>query len=132
MRIFHSYKEAHEVLNLPGSWQQGTIGSPVTGVSSIKLTANPKSFDFISKDLKTIYYVGRGKKASPGEPKDQQKIQDQEMFFTSMKSKTPVTVLVKIKPGLVFYFGLYRVVAVRRVPGFKDINYFQIKLVAVN
>ena len=68
MRFFASYKEAHEVLKLPGSWQRGTIGSKQTGLSSIKLTANEKSLDLISPDLKTVYYVGRGKKGSPGEP----------------------------------------------------------------
>ena len=132
MLFFHSYKQAHETLNLPGSWQQGTIGSPLTGVSSIKLTANPTSFDRISQDLRTIYYVGKGKKASPGEPKQTQKKEDQDLFLTSLKTKTPVTVLVKLKEGLVLYLGLYQVVAVRKVPGFKEIEYYQIQLLAVN
>ncbi len=132
MRVFDSYKDAHESLQLPGSWQQGTIGSAETGVSSIKLTANPKSLDRISKDLQTIYYVGRGEKASPGEPKTKQQQKDQGMFYTSLKTKDPVTVLVKVKPGTVYFLGLYTVMAVRKVPGFKDIDYFQIKLLAVN
>lgn len=132
MQFFDSYKQAHEVLKLPGSWQQGTIGSPHTGVSSIKLTANPKSFDRISKDLKTIYYVGRGKKASPGEPKQKQRHEDQEMFYTSLKSKHPVHVLVKNKQGFVLFLGLYQIVSVRKVPGFKEVGYYQIKLLAVD
>ena len=131
MRVFDSYKDAHES-QLPGSWQQGTIGSPVTGVRSIKLTANPKSLDRISKDLQTIYYVGKGEKSSPGEPKKNQTRQDQGMFYTSLQTKDPVTVLVKVKPGTVYFLGLYTVVGVRKVPGFKDIDYFQIKLLAVN
>jgi hypothetical protein len=132
MRVFESYKQAHESLDLPGSWQQGTIGSSATGVSSIKLTANPKSLDRISQDLRTIYYVGKGKKASPGEPKFQQKKQDQAMFYTSLKTKTPVHVLVKNKQGFVVFLGLYQVVSIRKVAGFKEIEYFQIKLLAVN
>ncbi len=130
MRFFASYKEAHEVLKLPGSWQRGTIGSKQTGLSSIKLTANEKSLDRISPDLKTVYYVGRGKKGSPGEPIQNQDSFDQEVFFRSLHSKMPVAILAKVKTGFVVYLGTYRVVSVRPV-ALKDIEYYQIQLVLI-
>lgn len=131
MRFFSSYKQAHEELNVPGSWQRGTIGTKETGITSIKLTANPKSFDRIANDLNTIYYVGRGKKSSPGEPAKNQEKDDQEAFVTSIRTGNPVFVFLKLKTGLVIYLGDYKVVSLRRVPGIQDIAYYQIKLVLV-
>ena len=132
MRYFSSYKEAHEALNLPGSWQRGTIGTKETGITSLKLTANPKSLDRISRDWKRVYYVGRGKKASPGEPSESQDIKDQEAFQTSLKTGNPVEILVKVKTGLVIALGQYRVQSIRRVPVFQDIDYYQILLVRIH
>lgn len=131
MRFFTSYKEAHETLHLPGSWQQGTIGSPESGLSSIKLTVNPKSLDRISQDLKTLYYVGKGDKRSPGEPAEPQQKQNQQVFYTSRRCGTPVTVLMKIKTGVVVDLGLYRVVSVHRVAGLTSLDYYHVKLVAI-
>lgn len=127
MRFFASYKEAHEGLQLPGSWQRGTIGSEETGLSSIKLTANPNSFDKISSDLNTVYYVGKGKKGSPGEPVKSQDRVDQQVFYTSLRSKQPVAVLSKLKTGVVVFLGNYTVSSIRRVP-IKGIEYYQITL----
>ena len=129
MKFYRSYKEAHEDLQLPGSWQRGTIGSPSTGLSSIKLTANRKSLDRITPDLKVVYYAGRGKKRSPGEPVEDQEEMDQQLFFRSLHTRNPVAVLTKLKTGLVVYLGTYRVSSVRLVPGFRNINYYQITLV---
>ena len=132
MKFYKSYKQAHEDLQLPGSWQRGTIGNASTGLSSIKLTVNPKSLDRISSDLRTVYYVGRGKKGSPGEPVTSQEEMDQELFYRSLHTGNPVTVLTKLKTGVVVYLGSYRVSSVRLVPGFKNINYYQITLVFLN
>ena len=131
MRFFSSYKEAHETLSLPGSLQRGTIGTETTGISSLKLTANPKSLDRISRDWSRIYYVGRGKKKSPGEPLESQELKDQAAFQTSLRLKTPIPILVKLKPGVIVYPGDYQVVSIRRVPGVKEIEYYQITLVKV-
>ena len=128
MRVFASYKQAHEALQIPGSWQRGTIGNAETGITSLKLTANPKSLDRISADLQHIYYVGKGKKASPGEPAESQAWEDQAAFRTSLRTKRPVAVMTKLKYGTVIYLGTYRVVSLRRVPGFKEIDYYQITL----
>ena len=132
MLFFSSYKEAHQSLKLPGSWQRGTIGSKESGVTSIKLTANQHSFDLISQDLKTVYYVGRGKKRSPGEPMSSQHKEDQAMFYKSLQSGNPVTVLMKLKTGVVTYLGKYKVTSIRLVPGFRDIQYYQIKLSSID
>ena len=128
MKFFASYKEAHEKLQLPGSWQRGSIGSLSTGLTSIKLTANSKSLDRISPDLKTVYYVGKGKKGSPGEPVKSQESMDQQVFYRSFHTGNPVTVLIKLKTGFVTALGPYTVTSVRLVPGFKDIDYYQITL----
>jgi hypothetical protein len=126
MQFFSSYKEAHEILNLPGSWQQGTIGNETTGITSIKLTENPKSYDRITKDLQTIYYVGRGSKSSPGEPANSQTKTSQTAFYTSLHRQTPVWVLIKLKSGFVLGLGQYRVVSIRKVASLHD--FYQIKL----
>lgn len=128
MRFFSSYKEAHEALKLPGSWQRGTLGSKETGITSLKLTANPKSLDRISRDWSRIYYVGRGKKDSPGEPVKNQELEDQDAFQTSLQTQTPIPILVKVKTGFILHIGDYRVMSIRRVPGFKDVTYYQITL----
>jgi hypothetical protein len=128
MKFYRSYKEAHEKEHLPGSWQRGTIGSASTGLSSIKLTANPKSLDRISSNLKTIYYVGRGKKGSPGEPVEVQEEIDQQIFFRSLFLQNPVAVLTKLKSGVVVSLGNYKVSAVVPVSKFKPIHY-QVTLV---
>lgn len=127
MRFFRSYREAHEGLQLPGSWQRGTIGTKQSGLTSIKLTANPDSLDRISADLKTVYYVGRGKKGSPGEPIESQDSMEQEVFYRSLHTKSPVAVLTKVKSGLVVYLGMYTVSSIRLVP-IKELEYYQIKL----
>lgn len=132
MQYFSSYKEAHQALQLPGSWQQGTIGTKEKGLTSIKLTANPHSLDRISQDLKTIYYVGKGKKASPGEPAKGQQKQDQQVFVKSIESKNPVAVLTKLKTGFIAFLGYYEVKSVRLVPFFRGIDYYQVKLTAID
>lgn len=132
MRFFSSYKEAHEVLQIPGSWQQGTIGSKDKGLTSIKLTANSHSLDRISQDLKTIYYVGKGKKGSPGQPVKAQQLQDQQVFRKSLQSGNPVAVLTKLKTGFVALLGYYQVKSVRLVPYSREIEYYQVKLTSID
>ncbi len=129
MQFFASYKEAHEQLQLPGSWQQGSIGNEETGITSIKLTANPKSLDRISIDFKTIYYVGKGEKSSPGEPLENQRKSDQAAFYKSLTTGNSIAVLMKLKSGFIAYLGDYKVVSVRRVPQIKDVDFYQIKLI---
>jgi hypothetical protein len=130
MKFYSSYKEAHEQLQLPGSWQRGTIGNASTGLSSIKLTANPKSLDRISPDLDTVYYVGRGQKGSPGEPVKSQDSLDQQVFYRSLHTRNPVTVLAKLKTGFVVFLGQYEVTSIRLV-AMKGVEYYQIKLVFI-
>lgn len=125
--FFSTYKEAHETLEIPGSWQRGTQGTAKDGISSIKLTANQKSLDRISSDLSTIYYVGIGEKSSQGEPAKRQYLEDQAPFFTSKRLQNKIPVLIKLESGVVFYAGLYVVKKIYKRISPKAIQYYEIQ-----
>lgn len=125
--FYSSYKEAHEALGIPGSRQRGTQGTEEEGVSSIKITSNPRSLDRISSDMSTIYYVGVGKKSSQGEPAEHQTREDQALFFTSKQKQNPVPVLIKLKPDLVYYAGLYKVSKIFKRISPKAKQYYEIQ-----
>jgi hypothetical protein len=125
--FFSSYKEAHEALKIPGSYQLGTQGNAEDGVSSIKLTENPRSLDRISRDFNTIYYVGIGKKSSQGEPDAHQIKTDQAPFFVSMKKQNPVPVLIKLGSGVVMYAGDYTVKRIYRRISPRAKHYYEIQ-----
>jgi hypothetical protein len=126
--FFTSYKEAHEKLKLPGSWQRGTQGSKTTGITSLKMTNNPDSLDLISDDLSLVFYVGIGKKSSQGEPCVDQTQEDQEPFFVSKSKQNPIPILIKLQSGLVYYAGLFKVKAIRLKTSPKGFHYYQIVL----
>lgn len=128
MRIYRSYKEAHEALHIKGSYQRGTIGTPIDGITSVKLTANPSSLDRISKDLNKIYYVGVGKKSSQGQPAVDQRREDQQAFFTSYRTQNPFPVLIKLKANTVLYAGNYVVKKIHERMSPQQIVYFHIEL----
>lgn len=128
MKIFKSYKEAHEKLRIKGSYQRGTIGNAIEGITSVKLTANPNSLDRISKDLQRIYYVGVGKKSSQGEPAVNQRREDQQAFFTSYRTQNPFPVLIKLKANTVLYAGTYVVKQIHQRMSPQQIVYFHIEL----
>ena len=126
--FFHSYREAHQKLHIQGSYQRGTIGSTVEGITSLKLTENPKSYDRIQNDLDRIWYVGKGKKSSQGEPAESQTIQDQGPFFQSMETRNEFPVLMKLHNSLVVFLGFYQVIQIRKKTTLKGFSYFQIEL----
>lgn len=107
--FYSTYKEAHEALGLSGSYQRGTQGTAEKGISSIKLTSNPRSLDKITPNFETIYYVGIGEKSSQGEPSAHQTKEDQAPFFKSLQLQNKIPVLIKLDSGVVFYAGLYKV-----------------------
>jgi hypothetical protein len=107
--IFKSYKEAHEKLGIPGSYQRGTHGTAETGVTSLKITAHPDSYDKIVDNGNTVYYVGKGNKPTPAHPTKTQDSSHQEVFRTSIKTKKPFPVLYKEQPNRVYLLGNYRV-----------------------
>jgi hypothetical protein len=127
--LYTSYKEAHEKLNIPGSWQRGTQGNKTKGITSLKMTNNPDSLDLISDDLSTVFYVGLGKKSSQGEPAEDQIREDQEPFFVSKQKQNPIPILIKLQSGLIFYAGLFKVKAIRAQVSPKGYRYYQIILV---
>lgn len=126
--FFTSYKEAHETLKIPGSWQRGTQGNKETGITSLKMTNNPNSLDKLSDDLSMVFYVGIGKKSSQGEPAKNQRREDQEPFFVSQRLQNPIPILIKISSGFVYYAGLYKVKAIRTQVSPKGITYYEIVL----
>lgn len=126
--FFTSYKEAHETLKLPGSYQRGTQGNKTTGITSLKMTNNPDSLDLISDDLSLVFYVGIGKKSSQGEPAANQTKEDQGPFFTSKAKQNPIPILIKLQSGLVYYAGLFKVKAIRTQVSPKGFRYYQIVL----
>ena len=128
MELFRSYKEAHDALQLQGSFQRGTIGNTEEGITSLKLTENPKSLDRVSKDLERIYYVGRGKKSSQGEPATNQSLADQEPFFVSLRTQRPIPILMKLKAGVVLYPGTYCVMKIQPKLSPNKVLYYQIEL----
>jgi hypothetical protein len=126
--FFKSYKEAHEVLKLPGSWQRGTQGNKTIGISSLKITNNPNSLDKMSNDLSHVFYVGIGKKSSQGEPAAHQRKEDQEPFFVSKRLKKKIPILIKLASNTVFFAGYYQVKAVREKTSPKGFVYYEIVL----
>ncbi len=114
MTIYKTYKEAHEKLGIPGSYQRGTIGTNETGVQSLKITADPNSYDKILENGKRILYVGRGNKPTPAHPVRDQDSSDQGIFRQSIKTKTPFPVLYKSAIQKVELLGYYRVIALKQ------------------
>ncbi len=125
--FYSSYKEAHEALKLPGSYQRGTQGNAEHGITSIKLIENPRSLDRISRDFSTIYYVGVGEKSSQGEPAAHQLKEDQTPFFVSLKKQNPVPVLIKLGSGVVMYAGDYKVKRIYRRISPRAKHYYEIQ-----
>jgi hypothetical protein len=126
--FFTSYKEAHEVLKIPGSYQRGTQGNKTTGITSLKMTNNENSLDKISDDLSTVFYVGIGRKSSQGEPSKDQAKEDQEPFFVSKANQNLIPILIKLESGTVFYAGTYKVKAIRTQVSPKGFQYYEIVL----
>jgi hypothetical protein len=107
--IFSSYKEAHEKLGISGSYQRGTHGTGETGVTSLKITVHPDSYDKILDNGKTIYYVGKGNKPTPAHPIKTQESDKQDVFRKSIETKNKFPVLYKFAPHKVKLLGYYRV-----------------------
>ena len=106
--IFRSYKEAHDYLGIPGSYQRGTHGTEETGVTSLKITVHPDSYDKILDDGQTIYYVGKGNKPTPAHPTKSQDSDQQAVFRTSIETRKRFPVLYKYEPHKVKLLGYYR------------------------
>lgn len=128
MELFDSYKEAHNALQIKGSYQRGTIGNKYDGITSLKLTENIQSLDRISVDFNQIYYVGIGKKSSQGHPAENQTKEDQEPFFVSLRTQKPFPLLIKLKAGVVLYAGNYYVKAIHKKKSNQGISYYQMEL----
>lgn len=113
--IFKSYKEAHEKLGIPGSYQRGTHGTAESGVTSLKITAHPDSYDKILDNGETIYYVGKGNKPTPAHPIKTQNSDNQDVFRKSIETQKKFPVLYKFEPNRVKLLGYYRVTNLKKV-----------------
>jgi hypothetical protein len=111
--IYKSYKEAHKLLGIPGSYQRGTLGTPTTGVTSLKITAHKDSYDILDGS-NTIYYVGKGNKPTPAHPVKDQLSADQEVFRTSIRTQNIFPVLYKSAPNTVILLGYYKVEGLKK------------------
>lgn len=112
--IFKSYKEAHEKLGIPGSYQRGTQGTAETGVTSLKITVHPESYDKILDDGKTIYYVGKGNKPTPAHPTKSQSLEGQDVFRKSIETGNKFPVLYKYESHKVKLLGNYKVINLKK------------------
>jgi hypothetical protein len=112
--IFKSYKEAHEKLGIPGSYQRGTHGTAESGVTSLKITAHPDSYDKILDNGETIYYVGKGNKPTPAHPIKTQDSEKQDVFRKSIETQKKFPVLYKFEPNKVKLLGYYRVTNLKK------------------
>ena len=121
--IFRSYKEAHEKLRIPGSYQRGTQGTAETGVSSLKITAHPDSYDRILDDGETIYYVGKGNKPTPAHPTKTQESEEQDVFRKSIETRNKFPVMYKYESQKVKLLGHYRVVGLKKSRR-KDVTFY--------
>lgn len=111
--IFSSYKEAHDKLKIPGSYQRGTHGTVETGITSLKITAHSDSYDKILHNGNTIYYVGKGNKPTPAHPIYSQNSRQQDVFRTSIKTGNTFPVLYK-ENNKVVLLGKYKIVDLKR------------------
>jgi hypothetical protein len=111
--IFKSYKEAHDKLKIPGSYQRGTHGTIETGITSLKITAHPDSYDKILDNGNTIYYVGKGNKTTPAHPVRNQNTTQQDVFRTSIKTGNIFPVLYK-ENNTVKLLGKYKIVDLKK------------------
>lgn len=123
--IFSSYKEAHEKLKIPGSYQRGTRGTAETGVQSLKITAHPDSYDKILDNGATIYYVGKGNKPTPAHPIRNQNTTQQDVFRKSIETGHTFPVLHK-ENSKVKLLGYYKVVGLKRAQRNKVSFYYAV------
>ena len=123
--IFSSYKEAHEKLKIPGSYQRGTHGTAETGVQSLKITAHPDSYDKILDNGATIYYVGKGNKPTPAHPVRSQNTTQQDVFRKSIETGHKFPVLHK-ENSKVDLLGYYKVVGLKRAQRNKVSFYYAV------
>ncbi len=113
--VYKTYKEAHEKLGIPGSYQRGTIGTAETGVQSLKITDHENSYDKILENGKRILYVGKGNKTTPAHPVLDQNTTKQDVFRTSIQTKKSFPILHKSEKDHVELLGYYIVKSLKKV-----------------
>ena len=125
--LFRSYQEAHERMSLPGSYQK-EINSDEIGITSLKLTDHADSYNRYTNGGRTIYYVGEGRRKSPGHPAGNQMQHRQEAFSKSWALQTSIPVLHKRSDNTVTLLGYYRVASMCKRLGNEGFTYFVFEL----
>uniref|UniRef100_A0A6C0DQZ8 YDG domain-containing protein n=1 Tax=viral metagenome TaxID=1070528 RepID=A0A6C0DQZ8_9ZZZZ len=125
---FVSYLEAHERLNLPGSYQDEINGSETAGITSLKLTDHADSYNQCTNLGRVIYYVGEGRRKSPGHPAGNQMENRQVAFRQSWHLQNLIPLLHKRSDGSVVLLGYYRVSGMRKRMGNEGFTYFEFEL----
>ena len=126
--LFKSYQDAHQRLNLSGSYQLEINGSNKDGISSLKLTDHIDSYNRYTHAGRIIYYVGEGRTKSPGHPAGNQMENKQEPFRRSWGLQNRFPLLHKRYDGSVILLGYYRVSDMRKRMGHEGFTYFEFEL----
>lgn len=125
---YASYLEAHERLNLPGSYQQEINGSKEEGLTSLKLTDHKGSYNRYTHSGRVIYYVGEGRRKSPGHPAGNQMENNQELFRQSWNLQNLIPMLHKRSDDTIVLLGYYRVSGMCKRMGHEGFTYFEFEL----
>ena len=126
--LFKSYEEAHLLLELPGSHTKEINGTDADGISSLKLTDHPDTYNRCVNSDRVIYYVGVGRTRSPGHPAGNHSEYKQTPFRRSWIRQNPFPVLRKRCDDTVVLLGYYYVDGISKRVGNEGFAYFQILL----
>ena len=126
--LFKSYEEAHLMLELPGSHTKEINGTDADGISSLKLTDHPDTYNRCANSDRVIYYVGAGRTRSPGHPAGNHSEYKQTPFRRSWMLQNPFPVLRKRYDNTVVLLGYYYVDGISKRVGNEGFAYFQITL----
>jgi hypothetical protein len=125
---FYSYKDAHEVLKLPGPYDAQIILSETEGIACLKITEQKGSYHRIINGGRKVYYVGMGKITSPGHPAAYHVEKDQAPFWYNYKTETLIPILTKSRDRRISLLGYYCVDDICKRLSNEGFTYFDIEL----
>jgi len=126
-RVFRSYLEAHVAMNLAGSDNDEIIGDE-QGISSLKLTDHPDSYNRVTSLGRIISCIGVGRCKSPGHPRGNQMEHAQTPFIVTWHHSLRFPVLNKKENGAVLLLGYYYITGMRKRMGNEGFSYFEFVL----
>jgi len=114
LRQFSSYEDAKSQLNLNFNPNNELNGTRNYGIESINFKTGPDSYNYAKRDCKLLYVVGVGQKSGPGHPSNHQSELNQGMVIKACSNNQKIHVIHEVKPGLIVYFGIYRIIGMNR------------------